>query len=166
MNINKTTKKINEQKVVVGENIINQEIQYIKDVYDSKFLNLRNILRQPIKKHQLLLDNAFKQSISGDLFLVQEYQNIYTLYGMIEVIGPLNPVFKLSEQLSVKHPIVIHGICYELNLESPNKNLKNFVNAIIHNDILTIMIDHNQKLSIEFNSVISLPGLFPISVNI
>lgn len=185
--INKTTKKSTLETLKPGlykelqdklqvklqdklQDKLQEKYQYLKDVYDVKFLSVRNILKQPTKKHELLIKSELKEFVVGSLFVVQEYQNLYSVYGKIEILKPMKmePEFQFPINLRAKHPIIIQGICYEIG----SIEIK-FVNTIINNDLFIIMckantqhLKPNQKIVLEFNSIISLPGPFPIHVGL
>ena len=159
MPISKTTLNLGGKSL--NQNVINkiqleQELTYIKDVYNSKFLKLQNILNQPIKFLKLIVTEEFKNQVKGDLFLRNEYQNVYCIYGKIEItsVKLINPVFILPDFQNSKYSIVVH--CNDSD---------SFVKGIIHENALNIL-PNKCPCEIEINSVISLPPPFPIHVNI
>lgn len=138
-----------------------QEIQYFKDLYDSKFSNIKTILSQPTKSYKLKLHESFKPVVKGDLFIRNEYQNIYCIYGKIEITSAnlIIPLFILPEPHNSKYSIVILA-------KSDDNTINNhkFIYGLVKDNTLTLY-PKNLQCTIELCSVISLPGLFPKHVN-
>ena len=140
--VNKTTSQIELKSNSLSQesldsyyNKLNSELNYFKDIYDIKFNNLREILSQPIKKYAIKTDNPNALiGLKSDIYIRHEYQNIYSIYGKIEVINPKVkiPIFILPANLEAINTIIINA--YAKN----EKNEFTIIQGIIQDKYLIV----------------------------
>lgn len=158
--------KPKEENDAVNKSHLTESLDYIKNIYDNKFLRIEEIIKQPTKKYILLIPETLKREIAGELFIRNEYQNIYCIFGKIEIITNklITPYLILPNPHRVNHSIIIQTKCFS------DPKIINFINAIIENNTLTFYPGNSLLLKVkttfEFNSLVSLPSFFPIHTNI
>lgn len=125
---------------------------------NSKFINLGEILKQPIKKYQLQFTNPNDlKGIKSDIYIRCEYQNIYSIFGKIEIENskPTIPTFILPNNMESDRTTIIHA--YFLV-----EKKFNIIHGIIQGKYLTFYPGNNMKPNvkniIEFNNLVCLPA--------
>lgn len=151
----------------ISKSNLTQSIDYVKNIYDSKFMKIQDILRQPTAKVNLVIHEIFKKEITGEVFIRREYQNIHCVYGRVEILSPklITPILILPDPHNVKNSFVVQAIC----TNDLDKSI-NFINGFINGNTLTfypgVHLKLNIKTSVDINFLVSIPGKFPLHTNL
>lgn len=167
MRINKTTQTCFHKSKSENKTINEKDLKYFNDVFNVKFNVIKDIFKQPTKSYKLMIPDNFKKEIKGDLFIRNEYQNIYCIYGKIEITSnkPINPILILPDPHRVKYSIVVKSICF-----NEKDKILVFVDGTIFQNSITFYpgnhLKPNIKTTFEFNELVSLPGEFPLHIKL
>lgn len=165
--INKLESNIKNQ-ITKSESEIQTKIDYFTDIYDNKFKLLGEILKQPIKKYQLITQNAKDlKGVISEIYVKRVYQDIYSIYGNVKIKSdkPEIPIFNLPENLETEKIIIIKAY-----LTTDNHIKFHILDGYIKGkDLIIFSLDKlkpNITNLIEFNMLVNLPGKFPLHINI